>query len=117
MEIRSVDGDYVPNGCGGFQRVEDTQELLQRVLFKLSARCGGFAPMPELGRNLHLLMQTKPSDREGAAQRYVLEAIADEEGLELDRLELSDGEDGVLQLTVWLTYNGVVYPLTTEVTA
>lgn len=35
MELRLEQGDYVPNGAGGFQRLEGAEALLQRVLFRL----------------------------------------------------------------------------------
>ena len=42
MELRLEQGDYVPNGAGGFQRLEGAEALLQRVLFRLTARRGQF---------------------------------------------------------------------------
>ena len=56
MELLIKNRDYVPDGTGGFVRVSGKEELLQRVLFQLSARRGGFAPLPDwrdaLGRYL-----------------------------------------------------------------
>ena len=48
MELRLEQGDYVPNGAGGFQRLEGAEALLQRVLFRLPARRGQFPFLPEL---------------------------------------------------------------------
>ena len=48
MELLIKNRDYVPDGTGGFVRVSGKEELLQRVLFQLSARRGGFAPLPEV---------------------------------------------------------------------
>ena len=43
-------GDYVSDGAGGFLRAEGTDELLQRVLWKLSIPRGGSAgPSPLSG--------------------------------------------------------------------
>ena len=50
MELRLEQGDYVPNGAGGFQRLEGAEALLQRVLFRLTARRGQFPFLPELGQ-------------------------------------------------------------------
>ena len=49
MELMVRDGDYVPDGAGGFLRAEGSQELLQRVLWKLSIRRGSFPLLPDLG--------------------------------------------------------------------
>ena len=53
MELRLEQGDYVPNGAGGFQRLEGAEALLQRVLFRLTARRGQFPFLPELGSRLY----------------------------------------------------------------
>ena len=55
MELRLEQGDYVPNGAGGFQRLEGAEALLQRVLFRLTARRGQFPFLPELGSRLYAL--------------------------------------------------------------
>ena len=55
MELKIKDRDYVADGAGGLVRVSGWDELLERVLFKLSVRRGSFALVPELGSKLHLL--------------------------------------------------------------
>ena len=55
MELKIKDRDYVADGAGGLVRVSGWDELLERVLFKLSVRRGSFALAPELGSKLHLL--------------------------------------------------------------
>lgn len=59
MELKIKDRDYVADGAGGLVRVSGWDELLERVLFKLSVRRGSFALAPELGSKLHLLWQGK----------------------------------------------------------
>ena len=54
MELKIRDRDYVADGAGGLVRVSGWDELLERVLFKLSVRRGSFALAPELGSKLHL---------------------------------------------------------------
>ena len=44
-----INGDYVPDGFGGFTRLQGTQALLQRSLFKLGCKRGSFPFLPELG--------------------------------------------------------------------
>ena len=40
MELQLKNGDYVPDGRGGAVRLTGDAALLQRVLFRLSARRG-----------------------------------------------------------------------------
>ena len=42
MENLLRDGDYVPNGFGGFTRLYGAQEVLAKALFKLTCRRGSF---------------------------------------------------------------------------
>ncbi len=84
MELKIKDRDYVADGAGGLVRVSGWDELLERVLFKLSVRRGSFALVPELGSKLHLLWREKGESRATAAKQYAAEALADEEGPERD---------------------------------
>ena len=91
MELKIKDRDYVADGAGGLVRVSGWDELLERVLFKLSVRRGSFSLLPELGSKLHLLRREKG------------EALADEEGLTVTGVELAEKGD-VLNLRVLLRY-------------
>ena len=79
MELLIRDGDYVPDGSGGFLRLEGAQELLERVLFRLVARRGGMPFLPELGSLLHTLGREKPSERRGVAMQYVTQALSNKD--------------------------------------
>ncbi len=79
MALVLRDGDYVPDGKGSFRTAEGAQELLERVLWKLSVRRGSFPFLPELGSRLHLLGRAAAGRRETLARQYVQEALADEE--------------------------------------
>ena len=52
METKISNGDYVPDGLGGVARCKGTEALLERVLFRLTARRGQFPPLPNLGSRL-----------------------------------------------------------------
>ena len=52
MELELRNGDYVSDGAGGLRRLEGDQALLQRVLFRLTARRGQFPFLEELGSRL-----------------------------------------------------------------
>ena len=54
MELKLVNGDYLPDGRGGLQQAEE--EILQRALSRLTARRGSFPFLPEFGSRLCLLL-------------------------------------------------------------
>ena len=87
------EGDYVPDGRGGFWKAEGEEELLERILWKLSVRRGSFPFLPELGSRLHLLGRIPARERQALAGQYVMEALADEDvvvaGVELEGEEMT----------------------------
>lgn len=92
MELMLRDGDYVPDGVGGLRRACGREALLQRVLFRLTARRGAFPLWETLGSRLWKLGQVPSSGRQAAAKQYVAEALADEAGLTVEDVALT--EDG-----------------------
>lgn len=113
-ELRIRAGDYLPNGQGGMEKAHEREALLERVLFRLKARRGGFALMPELGSRLYLLAREKPSAQESAAMSYVAEALA-EESVTVERVKLVRQEGGRAALTVWLEWRGERLAVETEI--
>ena len=105
MELFLKDGDYLPDGQGGFCTVTGREELLQRVLWKLTARRGGFPFLPQLGSRLYLLSRQKPAEWQGRAEEYVTEALAEEADLRIDGVEV-EPENGNLLVTVRLNWQG-----------
>ena len=93
MENLLRDGDYVPNGFGGFTRLYGTQEVLARALFRLTCRRGSFPFLPELGSRLQ---------EEAAAKIFCASALRDME-LEVDDVRLTQLPDGHARMEVWLT--------------
>ena len=75
MERRLSQGDYVPDGGGGLTALGDGEEVLARVLFRLTAHRGAMPFLPELGSRLYLLGREKPSARQALAAQYVAEAL------------------------------------------
>ena len=73
------EGDYVPDGRGGFRKAEGEEELLERILWKLSVRRGSFPFLPELGSRLHLLGRIPARERQALAGQYVMVAVAYED--------------------------------------
>ena len=102
MELWIKDGDYVPDGSGGLARLEGDEALLQRVLFRLCARRGGFPLLPELGSELYRLSGEKGAGRLSAARQYVAQALA-EEPVTVDEVALSPVGEGRIGVTVRLT--------------
>ena len=105
MELQIKNGDYVPDSQGGLVRLEEERALLQRVLFRLSARRGALPFLPELGSRLYLLSREKPAARLSAARQYVAEALAGE-NVDVGEVILSGGEGGHMEVSVFLTWQG-----------
>lgn len=101
MELKLRDGDYVRGGEGALARADGKEELLERVLYRLTVRRGSFPFDETLGSELHLLGREKPSERLLAAKKYVAEALAGEQGVSVTDVGLAPAEDGML-LTVHL---------------
>lgn len=98
MALILREGDYVPDGAGGFQRAEGAREILERILWKLSVRRGSFPLLPDLGSRLHLLGQVKPAQREALAGEYVREALTDEPVIVREVSLSQEGERAVVRL-------------------
>ena len=101
MERKLVNGDYVPDGKGGLTVLTGAEEVLQRALFRLTARRGALPFLPELGSRLYLLPREKPSARQSLAQQYVAEALREETDVSVESVTLEQqGEIGVLTVKV-----------------
>lgn len=74
-------GDYRPDGAGGFALSSGAEGVLEKALFLLTARRGSFPLLPEVGSRLYLLRRAKPSARGALGASYAAEALAGEEGL------------------------------------
>ena len=49
VEWKLTEGDYVPDGKGGFTALTGSGEVLARVLYRLTARRGALPFLPGLG--------------------------------------------------------------------
>ena len=102
MENLLRDGDYVPNGFGGFTRLYGTQEILARALFQLTCRRGAMPFLPEVGSRLYEIGKEKPSARGAAARACCAEALAGM-GLEIDDVTVTELDGGHARVEVRLT--------------
>ena len=105
MERKLVNGDYTPDGNGGLTVLSGTEELLQRALFRLTARRGAVPFLPELGSQLYRLPREKPSARQALAIQYAAQALEEETELTVTGAALKDRSDG-LELTVFMNCSG-----------
>ena len=112
LELVLRDGDYVCDGRGGMERAEGAEEILARVLFRLTARRGALPFLPELGSRLHEVLREKPSARLAAARQYVAQAL-EQEDVEITDVTLTDLEEGA-QLDVSLLWQGEALSVTTQ---
>lgn len=114
MALKLLSGDYVADGCGGLERVEGSQALLQRVLFRLTAHRGQFPFLETLGSRLWQLGQIPCGQRQTAAEQYVAEALAEEE-VTVERVEITDNGTGGVELTAELVWKGEQLSVTVEI--
>ena len=115
VELKIANGEYVPDGAGGLCRLGGEEEVLARVLYRLTARRGGLPFLPQLGSRLHLILREKPSARRALAVQYVREALEEETDIQLAGVELADrGEQA--ELTVRLNWRGEDLAVTVDLT-
>ena len=114
MEAKLSNGDYIPDGLGGVVRCQGAEALLERVLFRLSARRGQFPLLPQLGSRLYLLAMGPAAQRLSAARQYVAEALAEEE-VSITDVALSPAGEGRTGIAVLLSYRGTDLSVTLTV--
>lgn len=90
MELMMRNGDYVAEGGSRLCRVSGQEALLQRVLFRLTARRGSFPFWETLGSRLWQLGQLPAAARQSAAKQYVTEALAEEKNLRVESVTLTE---------------------------
>lgn len=113
MALAFRDGDYIPDGNGGFRTVSGGAEVLERILWKLSVRRGSFPLLPELGSDLHLLGRFPEKERRALAERYVRQALQDESVTVTDvKLTAAEGKG---ELRIGLLYAGQALTAVMEV--
>ncbi len=101
MENKLINRDYVSDGMGGQVRVYGDEALLQLALFHLSCRKGGFAPLPDLGSELHLLHRQKVCRRRAFAMITAQKALAPL-GLRVCDAAVTQLPDGMFAVTLSL---------------
>lgn len=116
MELKLEQGEYVPDGAGGFESLDGAQALLARVLFRLTARRGAFPFLPEMGSQLYQLGREKPSAREALALQYVTQALAPESGLAVLGTTLTQDGSGQAVLEAELEWQGTPLAVQVELT-
>ena len=114
MELELKNGDYVADGAGGLRRVRGREALLQRVLFRLTARRGVFPFWEGLGSRLWTLSRVSAPERQAAARQYVTEALS-EEPVTVEDVTLETDRDGTAAVTAWLRYEGEDLPVTVDI--
>lgn len=110
MTTQLRNGDYCPDGKGGFLEAAGGEAVLERVLFLLAARRGSFPLLPQVGSRLYLLGREKPGARGAAGAGYAAEALAGEPDLQVTG---ATWDEGGQRLHVELEWKGE--PLTAEV--
>lgn len=113
LELKLVNGDYVPDGLGGLSRLTGVEAVAARVLYRLAARRGGLPFLPGLGSRLHLVLRERPSVWQDLCARYVAEALEEEPDLKVTGVELTPRGERA-DLTVRLEGQGEPLTVTME---
>ena len=113
MSLLLQNRDYAPDGNGGVAVVQDGEELLGEVLFRLTARRGGFPFLPALGSRMHLLRRVKPSERESLALQYAVEALEDLTDVTVAGASVRQ-ESGTFLVSVELLWQGTRLAVTAQ---
>lgn len=113
MENLLKNGDYVPDGFGGFVRLQQEEAILARALYKLTCRRGSFPFLSELGSKLREIGAEKPSGRNGAARLYARQAL-EGMGIHVESAQVTMVGNGQASVEFELTYAGTT--ATVEVT-
>ena len=100
MEIALNNGEYEAAG-GTLRTVTGLEEILQRVVYRLKARRGGFPLLPDVGSRLYTLPRVPEKQRQSAARQFVREALADETDIRIGTVTAKE-EAGVMQIAVEL---------------
>ena len=110
MALLLKDRGYALNEAGELRSVTGAEELLNEVLFRLTARRGSFPFLPELGSRMYLLRGEKPRQWESLALQYAAEALS---GLEVAVTGVAVTWEGDrIRLAFALTWQGL--PLSVE---
>ena len=113
MSLLLQDRDYVPDGNGGVAVVQNGDELLGEVLFRLTARRGSFPFLPGLGSRMYLLRRVKPSERESLALQYAVEALDGMTEVTVTGASVRQ-EAGALRVNVELLWQGTRLAVTAQ---
>lgn len=103
MDMKLYDGDFVPAGSD-FAAVSGREELLQRVLIRLSVKKGSFSLMPGFGSELYKLRTQDGTDLAARARTYANAALLPM-GLEIESVLVS-GEGDALSLEFFISGGG-----------
>ena len=115
MELKIKNGDYVA-GTGRLETLSGSDALLQRVLYRLTAKRGTFPFWETLGSRLYTLGSVKKSQRAAAAKQFVSEALLEEPEISRMGVSYSESEGEALgKVRVSLVYKGESLALETEI--
>lgn len=105
MELKLKNGDYVPDGAGGFVRCTGAEGVLAEALYRLTCRRGSFPPLPEMGSRMYTLLREKPGAVQAAARQWAIEALQSMPVTVTDVAASFSGRE-LLEIRVALEYEG-----------
>lgn len=113
IEFEMNNGDFNPDGAGGFRQLEGNRALIQRILFRLTARRGALPFLPRLGSQLHTLSREKESARQVLCRQYVCQALEDEDVTVTDVIYTES--ENLAQVKVCLEWQGEPLEVSTQI--
>ena len=113
MDLLLRDGDFGLDERGMPVQLDGVDELLQRVLIRLTVRKGAFALDPMLGSRFYALRRADLRSMEREAMAMAQEALASMKELSVTAVQVDPEIDGgATRVTVWLKVGAGEMPVT-----
>lgn len=93
MDTAIANGDFLLDDRGRPLAITGMQEILQRILIRLTVKKGSFIFDPDLGSNLYTL-KTSGLSAKGDALKLVREALQDMKGISVENVSLTPTNGG-----------------------
>ncbi|GAB6086481.1 contractile injection system sheath initiator [Alkaliphilus crotonatoxidans] len=107
MDYQINQRDLVKKGLGDLKLVLGQEAVKQRLMLRLTIEKGSFQYDEELGSHLKELHRAKPSQVKALADLYVREALAVEQDVDVESVEIQWRSRRSILLTVYYRWNGI----------
>ena len=109
MELKLENGAYLCRGKTP-ETVSGAEEIAQRVVLRLTAHRGGFAPLPEYGSRLYLLSRlARPGTYQTTAMQLIAEALEGETAVSVTDVQVTELRENDLRVDITFTVDGQLF--------